>query len=144
MLLTIKVLLTICTLGYSAVPTFFDFNTSHATNPTWTGHARYHVVWQVSSYDFQAIMALVLIWTAGENVMQLWVPAILALAAFGGFFVALLTMPIYGGILQDEVNGVPEAHFKIAGRAFKIDLNVLLFLPLFIGSIVAAWLLYSY
>lgn len=143
MLLTIKVLLTICTLGYSAIPTFFDFSNSHATNPTWTGHARYHVIWQVSSYDYMALLALVLIWTAGQDATQLWVPSILTLAAYGGFFTALLTMPIYGGILKDKVNGVPEANFRLFGRAMRIDLNVLLFLPLFIASIVAAGLLYA-
>ena len=52
------------TLGYSAIPTLFDFNNSHATNPSWTGHARYHVVWQVVSFDIMAILSLWLIWTA--------------------------------------------------------------------------------
>jgi hypothetical protein len=45
MLLAIKILLTIATLGYSAIPGIFDSNNTHATNPSWTGHARYHVVW---------------------------------------------------------------------------------------------------
>ncbi len=45
MLLTAKILLTIATLGCSAIPTVFDWNASHATKPAWTGHARYHVVW---------------------------------------------------------------------------------------------------
>lgn len=34
MLLTAKVLLTFVTLGYSAIPSLFDFNNTHATNPS--------------------------------------------------------------------------------------------------------------
>ena len=65
MLLTAKILLTIATLGYSAIPAMFDSNPTHATNPSFPGHARFHIVWQVSSYVYVALLALYLIWTAG-------------------------------------------------------------------------------
>ena len=42
-----KILLTIATLGYGLVTIKADFNATHATNPLWTPHARFHVVWQV-------------------------------------------------------------------------------------------------
>lgn len=115
MLFTTKLLLTLVTLGYSAIPSVFDFNNTHATNPSWTGHARYHVVWQVVSYDLFALMALVLIWTAGEDASQLWVPALLALFAYAGFWTANVTRPLYQGVLQDKVNGVPQFHYNILG-----------------------------
>jgi len=67
MLLAIKILLTIATLGYSAIPGIFDSNNTHATNPSWTGHARYHIVWQVSSYVYVALLMLCLIWIAGAD-----------------------------------------------------------------------------
>ena len=143
MLLTAKILLTIATLGYSVIPTIFDWNNSHATNPTWTGHARYHVVWQVSSYDLIALMALYLIWTAGADGEALWVPALLALAIYGGFWIAWATRPIYGGVLRDEVNGVPDIHYNVFGKKFAIDANVSLFLPLMLITIISANLVFG-
>ncbi|MFQ6548085.1 hypothetical protein AADZ90_009005 [Aestuariibius sp. 2305UL40-4] len=143
MLLTAKILLTVATLGYSAIPTFFDWNASHATNPSWTGHARYHVVWQVSSYDFTALLSLILIWTAGPDAAALWVPALLALAIYGGFWIAWATRPIYGGVLQDKVNGVPDIHYRIFGRAFAVDANVSLFLPLTLSTVAATMLVWG-
>ena len=141
MLLAIKILLTIATLGYSAVPTFFDFNESHATNPSWTGHARYHVIWQVMSYDYVALIALFLIWTAGTNTNLIWIAAFLALAAYGGFWTAYLARPRYQGILVDEVNGVPPFQWNIFGNQFETDANVTLFTPLFILVLVSMLLL---
>lgn len=143
MLLTTKILLTIATLGYSTIPTFFDWNSSHAANPTWTGHARYHVVWQVASYDLVALLSFGLIWTAGADAADLWIPALLAVAMYGGFWIAWATRSIYGGILQDEVNGVPEVHLNLFGRKVSIDANVFLFLPLMavtVLSVALVWL----
>lgn len=141
MLLTAKILLTLVTLGYSAIPSFFDFNASHATNPSWTGHARYHVVWQVSTFDYLAILSLVLIWTAGADIGQLWIPAIIAVAAYGGFWTALLTRGMYGGILQDKVNGVPRFHYNIFGWKFEVDANISLFTPISLLTLIAVWIL---
>lgn len=141
MILTAKVLLTLITLGYSAIPTLFDFNETHATNPSWTGHARYHVVWQVSTFDYLAILSLFLIWTAGADVGQLWIPAVIAIAAYGGFWTALLTRKRYGGILQDEVNGVPRFSYNIIGWKFEVDANISLFTPATVLTLIAVALL---
>ena len=140
MLLTAKILLTIVTLGYSAIPSFFDFNETHATNPSWTGHARYHVIWQVSTFDMIAIMAMVLIWTAGVDASQLWVPALLAVFAYAGFWTACITRPMYGGVLQDPVNGVPEFNYNVFGKKFAVDANISLFTPITIATLVALWM----
>jgi hypothetical protein len=45
-----RILLTLVTIGYGFVTVLADFNNTHATNPKWTPHARFHVVWQISSY----------------------------------------------------------------------------------------------
>ena len=66
-----RALLTLNTLGYSLVPVFADFNKTHATNPLWTPHARFHVVWQVTSYCGIGLIALALIWTAGPSAQAL-------------------------------------------------------------------------
>lgn len=140
MLLTVKLLLTLTTLGYSAIPTLFDFNNTHATNPSWTGHARYHVVWQVATFDLMAVLALGLIWTSGADASRLWVPVLLALFAYGGFWAAAITQPLYKGVLQDPINGVPEFHYNILGWKFAVDANISLFTPLTLMTLVALWM----
>ena len=142
MLITAKVLLTIVTLGYSVIPTVFDFSSSHATNPSWTGHARYHVIWQVSSYDLIALIALYLTWSAGAG-SRLWTPALLALAVYGGFWIAWATRALYGGVLQDEVNGVPDFPFTVFGRKFAVDANVSLFAPLMILTLASVVIVFG-
>ena len=142
MLLTAKILLTVVTLGYSVIPTVFDFSSSHATNPSWTGHARYHVIWQVSSYDLIALIALYLTWTAGAS-DPLWVPALIALAVYGGFWIAWATRLLYGGVLQDEVNGVPDFHCTLFGRTFAVDANVSLFMPLMLLTFISVALVFG-
>ena len=129
MLLTIKILLTIATLGYSAIPGIFDSNGTHATNPSWTGHARYHVVWQVSSYIYVAVLMLYLIWTAGTDVRPLWIATITAACMYGGFWTAYASRPAYGGWLVDKVNGVPDFKWNVLGLRFQTDANVSLFTP---------------
>jgi hypothetical protein len=49
-ILLARILLTLVTLGYGLATVFADFNKMHATNPQWTPHARFHVVWQICSY----------------------------------------------------------------------------------------------
>jgi hypothetical protein len=125
MLLTAKILLTIVTLGYSLLPAVADFNKTHATNPKWLPHARYHVVWQVSSYICMALIALYLIWGSGESfgLPGLWLAAGLAACAYVGFYAAAFTKPIYGGAQYDE-NGVLPVKMTIGGKVVFLDPNL--------------------
>jgi len=141
MLITVKILLTIATLGYSAIPGIFDSNNTHATNPSWTGHARYHVVWQVSSYVYVAIAMLYLIWTAGNDSKLLWVAAVTAACMYAGFWTAYASRPVYGGWLVDKVNGVPDFRWNLFGYKFRTDANVSLFTPAVIVLVLAAVML---
>ena len=61
-----RVLLTLVTAGYGFVTILADFNKTHASNPKWTPHARFHVVWQINSYIGFGLLALVLLWWPGR------------------------------------------------------------------------------
>ena len=141
MLLTAKILLTIATLGYSAIPAMFDSNATHATNPSFPGHARFHIVWQVSSYVYVALLALYLIWTAGADTHPLWLALILAAAAYGGFWTAVVSRGLYAGTLVSEVNPVPSFQWNVFGLKFETDANVSLFTPAVIVTALAAYAL---
>ena len=121
-----RVLLTVTTLGYSLGPAIADFNKTHATNPLWTPHARFHVVWQVLSYCGIGLISLWLIWSAGP-VAKLWLAVALAAAMYAGFFATVFSMPRYGGSVADE-NGVPPiATVSLAGKPLALDTNVTVF-----------------
>jgi hypothetical protein len=139
MLMTAKILLTIATLGYSAIPTYFDSNPTHATNPGWDSHARFHVVWQVSSYVYFALLALYLIWTAGTDTWPLWLAALFAAFAYAGFWTAVLFRPTYGGTLVSQTNPVPAFKWNVLGKRFETDANVSLFTPAVIILLAAMW-----
>ena len=82
-----RILLTLVTFGYAVGTVIADFNKTHATNPKWTGHARFHVVWQISSYVGFGLLALALTWWPGPD----------ALARL--YFVALMAVIVYGADL---------------------------------------------
>src|SRR4051794_41205932 len=79
-----RVLLTLATIGYGVITVKADFNPTHATNPLWTPHARFHVVWQITSYVGFGLLAFALIWTPGAyKVERLYLAA-----GFGGVVTA--------------------------------------------------------
>jgi hypothetical protein len=57
-ILLARILFTLMTAGWAIATVFADFNKTHATNPKWTPHARFHVVWQISSYVGFGLLAL--------------------------------------------------------------------------------------
>jgi hypothetical protein len=121
--LTARILLTVAALGYTLVLVVVDFGKTHATNPLWTPHARFHVVWQVTSYCGIGAIALWLTWSGGP-VSKLWLSAALSAAVYGGFFVTAFAMRLFGGALLD-VNGVPPiTTINIGGKPLQIDANV--------------------
>ncbi|MDE2446979.1 MAG: hypothetical protein KGO94_12450 [Alphaproteobacteria bacterium] len=127
MLLAAKIFLTIATLGYSAIPYAFDFDKTHVKNPDWDAHARFHVVWQVSSYIYMAALALYLIWTAGTDTWPLWLAFILGAAGYGGFWTAVFTRSTYNTNLLSRVNPVPDFKWNMGGKQVRTDANVTLF-----------------
>ena len=125
--LVAQILLTIATAGYGFVVMKADFNATHATNPLWTGHARFHVVWQVLSYTGIAVIALVLIWWPGQMpVERLYLAAALAAAVYGAFFLAVIARPAFEGKLYDD-NGYQPFKPAIGPANWRWDVNVTAF-----------------
>jgi hypothetical protein len=139
-LLIIKILLTVATLGYSAIPAKFDSDETHLKNASWDPHARFHIVWQVGSYVYLALIALYLIWTSGSETGPLWLAALLAAAAYGGFWTAVWTRGAWGTNLVSKVNPVPNFTWNIGSRKVETDANVTLF-TFFVVMLAAAILL---
>ena len=107
MLLVGKVLLTFAVLGIGVVPVRADLNHTHATNPLWTAHARYHVVWQVLSYVGLAIVALGVLWgPAAESVPSVFTPSQL-----------MVRNPVVCGPTAVVLSGPPMAALNAASWA---------------------------
>ena len=121
-----RILLTLVTLGYGLATMFADFNKTHATNPQWTPHARFHVVWQISSYVGFGLMALALLWWPGPYAMErLVLVALMAAIVYAAFFVAVFTMPIYGGAAYDSNGYLPfAAPVPLIARRWDVNITV--------------------
>jgi hypothetical protein len=122
-----RILLTLAALGYGLATIKADFNKTHATNPAWTPHARFHVVWQILSYSGVGIVALFLIWSQGPMpVERLYIAAALGVAVYGAFFATLFARPLFGGSLYDQ-NGYLPFKPPIGPERWRWDVNVTLF-----------------
>jgi hypothetical protein len=127
MLTVARILLTVAVLGYSLVTIKADFNKTHATNPTWTPHARFHVVWQILSYAGIGIIALFLIWSGGAMPLErLYLAAALAVAIYGAFFASVFARPMFGGALYDQ-NGYLPFKPPVGSPGWRWDINVTAF-----------------
>jgi hypothetical protein len=124
---TARILLTLTALGYCAVTIMADLNKTHASNPLWTPHARFHPVWQVLSYSGIGLIALYLIWAGGSlPIERLYLAAALAVAIYGAFFGAVFSRPAYGGGLFDK-NGYPSFQAPIGPKSWLWDVDVTIF-----------------
>lgn len=132
-----RILLTITVVGFSIVPMFADFNKTHATNPLWTPHARFHVVWQVLSYGGFGVIALLLLWRDGSDYLfKLYLVLGMCAAVYGAFFTTYATMPIFGGEAHD-VNGYLPIPVKLGSQKINVDLNFTVFGTFVIILVVA-------
>jgi hypothetical protein len=132
-----RVLLTLTVLGYSLGTIKADINKTHATNPLWTGHARFHVVWQILSYAGIGLVALYLIWADG-SLQHLYLAAALSVAIYGAFFTTVFARPRYKGSLYDE-NGYLPFKPPIGPAHWRWDVNVTVFT--FLSAILLAAIL---
>ena len=115
-------------------PIVRDFNSSHALNPSWVGHARVHLVWLLGFMLLSGFANLYLIWFRRPfEVRNLWLSAGWQCCNLGGFWIAYLLLPVYGGLIT-----VPGEHMHI----FGFDENVFVFAVLSVLMTVALLLLH--
>ncbi|MBY6348996.1 DUF6640 family protein [Rhodococcoides corynebacterioides] len=127
MIVLVQVLFTISILSFALVAAAADLNRTHATNPVWVPHARFHVVWQVATHIGAGLLALVVLWAPVASLpARFAIAGAIAGVVLVGFFVTAATMPLYGGELADS-NGYRPLTLDIAGRTRTFDQNVLLF-----------------
>ncbi len=140
-LLVPRLLFTVVAVMISVGPIFADFNKTHATNPLWTPHARFHVVWQVLSQSGVSLVILWLLWTnAADYTTHIWVAAILNYVWIASFYATLASMPLYGGALKD-VNGIKLFRFNIFGNIYLVDTNLFGSVILMIVNTIGVFLL---
>ena len=122
-----RLLLTIPIAGYGFLAPKNDFNTTHATNPLWTPHARFHVVWQMLSYSGIGLIALGLIWIRGPlEVERLYLATALGGVVLGAFFLTALARSMFGGSFHD-VNGYQPFKPPFGPDHWRWDLNLTAF-----------------
>ena len=101
-----------------------DLNRTHATNPLWVKHARFHVVWQTVSVFILSAIEVALVWCRGPWMEQsFFLAMILAGVPMLGFLGAFAFRNAYGGALSDP-NGIPPLRLAIAGKMLHVDMNL--------------------
>jgi len=120
--LAAKVLITLVALATGLAPMRADFNATHATNPLWPPHARFHVVWQVLCQTGVSGFILYLAWVASFPGAMM-TAAVLNFIWPLSFFLTLANMQRFGGALKD-VNGIPPFRFQIGGQERLVDTNL--------------------
>lgn len=114
-------------LAACVIPALADLNATHATNPSWGPHARFHVVWQSLSYVLMAPVALYVLWGADlSQSTRATLAGALGAAVLGGFLAAVLSRNRYGGRLADP-DGYAPLKMRIGGRVVAVDLNACTF-----------------
>ena len=113
--MTSKYLTTICLLLGTILPLIVDTGHTHLLNPDWDAHSRVHEVWRLSTNIFIAGIGLYLLWISNYSLL----PALLSLCIVLGFFSAIFTMSLYGGVPIGE--GIDEPN------PFGIPANIFVF-----------------
>jgi hypothetical protein len=123
-----KVLLTLATVMYTFVPPVVDLTHTHATNPLWVSHARFHVVWQVMIMTGIGILSLFLLWFSGiAQSSSINLSFILGLIVLGSFLINVGAKKLYAGTLSDP-NGVPPIFKNVDANLFFFTLALAILL----------------
>ena len=120
--LAAKLLISLVAFMTAVGPMRADFNATHATNPLWTPHARFHVVWQVLCQAGVSMFILYIVWGV-DFPGHVWLGAMMNFNWLASFFLTLANMTRFEGSLKD-VNGIPPFRFNIGGTVQLVDTNL--------------------
>ena len=119
-----RILFTLIAVAIAIGPMVADFNRTHATNPLWPPHARFHVVWQVLSQAGVSAVILYLLWVPSAAYgTHIWLAALLNYVWGASFYTTLASMTLFDGALKD-VNGIKPFRFVIGGEEYLVDTNL--------------------
>jgi hypothetical protein len=101
-----------------------DLNRTHATNPQWPKHARFHLVWQAISYALLSLLEIALVLIPGPlREQRFYLAAILASIPMLSCLAAFVFRKMYGGALSDP-NGIQPVRVAAFGSELHIDLSL--------------------
>lgn len=135
-----RILMTVTAIALAFGPAIADFNKTHATNPLWPPHARFHVVWQVITNSSLCLMMLYVLWTplVAQYNLQLILVALVQGAILAPLYITIASMSLFDGALKD-VNGLRPFQFNFGGRVVKLDTNVVGFSNITLVLIIASY-----
>jgi hypothetical protein len=133
-----RILMTVTAVALAIGPAVADFNKTHATNPLWPPHARFHVVWQVITNSSLCLMMLYILWTplVEQYNLQLILAAMVQGAILVPIYVTIACMGLFDGALRD-VNGLRPFTFNIGGKVIELDTNVVGFTSIIAVLVIA-------
>lgn len=101
-----------------------DLNRTHATNPLWPGHARFHVVWQTLAVALMSVVELGLLWGRVMSVERgFYLAMLLAGISPVAFLLTCVVRKGFGATLSDP-NGIPPMRIKVGSRTVSADGNL--------------------
>ncbi|MEM1249163.1 MAG: DUF6640 family protein [Acidobacteriota bacterium] len=118
-----RVLVSLVAFVQGTGPLLVDLNRTHATNPEWTPHARFHVVWQVLTQTGVSLTVLTLLWVFPSR-LHTWIGVLLTFNWCFMFFATLSNVARFEGTLKDETTGIPPFVFRLGSRRLEIDTNL--------------------
>lgn len=121
-----RLMVTAVAVGQGVTPLLIDLNRTHATNPLWTGHARFHVVQQTFALTAFALIEIVLLWWINPGSQLLFrLAALLTAIPIIAFLIATVARKRYGGTLHDP-NGIRPVAVRMSRTTYDIDVNIVL------------------
>jgi hypothetical protein len=126
--------------GNGILPVFIDLNRTHATNPLWLGHARFHLVQQVGTLALAAAVEVGLLWWPGPGMaLRFYLAAGLVATSLAGFLLAVVTRRFYGGTLHDP-NGMKPVKIQTSRGVVEVNVNVPIVVTATVVLAGAVWL----